>query len=789
MAKKHARNAGFLLPEVDSQAPPPPPRDLPFNIGTLLLPKLIRNVATGKHIDDAQRLAAFVAFKKWIDDLNAGKLNALGETQVEGDFTGNLLTALGYRTQGDTSVGEAITMNPTWAVGSGGTADVALGVFRVDESGTVIASPKVVVELKGAGADLDKRVGGRTPVEQAWVYLNACESAEWAIVSNFAEIRLYHRKGSNYVHRVRMIDLADPDRFNDFYAVFHAAALLGTGLFQPKTAWLLEQTEHKQETVGEELYKEYQVRRKELIRELTAKGYDFASSINAAQKLLDRVLFVAFAEDRGLLDNTGKTLENTAALRAFRRTKWNNFQALFEAIDQGDPPHDIPQFNGELFKPDPILDDPKLQLDDKWPTVFTGIGNYDFKDEVTEEVLGQIFELSIDDIEKLKQAGLPEDGDETDQRKPGRRKLQGVFYTKAAIVDYLVHAALQPAYDAEKARLAVEHRVNLDEPSAPFVKAMLAWLDARTVCDPACGSGAFLARAYNWFEDRRIQLLKQLHDAAPDDPLCAGHPEDWRARSAQSILANNLFGVDLSGESVEIARLSLWIRTARRDQKLSNLAENVVQGNSVVADAQVDPLAFDWHARFPRVFRNGGFDAVIGNPPYVRQEHLGSIKEHLQASFQSYHGMADLYVYFYERGVSLLKPGGRLAFIVTNKWMKAGYGEPLRAYFGTHTWVESVVDFGHAKQFFKDADVFPSFLVVRKPNDESPPETTKVCTIPRNLVDLELLKIQVGAYAIPIERDRFASEAWQLEPKSVTDLIDKIRRKRDRRYVRNTQKE
>ena len=114
-----------------------------------------------------------------------------------------------------------------------------------------------------------------------------------------------------------------------------------------------------------------------------------------------RILFVAFAEDRGLLDNSGKILENTAALRAFRRSKWNNFQALFEAIDQGDPPHDIPQYNGELFKPDDILDDPKLQLDDKWPTVFTQIGKYDFKDEVTEAILGRIFELSIDDIERI----------------------------------------------------------------------------------------------------------------------------------------------------------------------------------------------------------------------------------------------------------------------------------------------------------------------------------------------------------------------------------------------------
>jgi hypothetical protein len=92
--------------------------------------------------------------------------------------------------------------------------------------------------------------------------------------------------------------------------------------------------------------------------------------------------------------------------------------------------------------------------------------------------------------------------------------------------------------------------------------------------------------------------------------------------------------------------------------------------------------------------------------------------------------VADLYVYFYERGVEVLKPGGRLAFVVTNKWMKAGYGEPLRRFFGAQTWVESVVDFGHAKQFFKDADVFPCFLVLRKPAADATPKCAKVCVIP-----------------------------------------------------------
>src|SRR5439155_17622078 len=114
----------------------------------------------------------------------------------------------------------------------------------------------------------------------------------------------------------------------------------------------------------------------------------------------------------------------------------------------------------------------------------------------------------------------------------------------------------------------------------------------------------------------------------------------------------------------------------------------------------------------------GGFDVVVANPPYVRQEMLSPYKAHLQASFAAFHGMADLYVYFYELGLRLLKPGGRLSYVVTNKWMKASYGEPLRRLFADKAWIESVVDFGHAKQIFEDADVFPSIIVARRPAEE-----------------------------------------------------------------------
>ncbi|HEY8506050.1 MAG TPA: TaqI-like C-terminal specificity domain-containing protein, partial [Gemmataceae bacterium] len=147
-----------------------------------------------------------------------------------------------------------------------------------------------------------------------------------------------------------------------------------------------------------------------------------------------------------------------------------------------------------------------------------------------------------------------------------------------------------------------------------------------------------------------------------------------------------------------------------------------------------------------------------------------------QEHYEAYDGVADLYVYFYELALNLLRPGGRLGFIVTNKWMRAGYGEPLRRLLGKSAWVESVVDFGHAKQIFPDADVFPSILVARKPADGSQQEVPRVCAIPREQLRVDDLSRQIEAEGFPIPRARLGAEPWSLEPPGVAELMEKIRR-------------
>ena len=192
----------------------------------------------------------------------------------------------------------------------------------------------------------------------------------------------------------------------------------------------------------------------------------------------------------------------------------------------------------------------------------------------------------------------------------------------------------------------------------------------------------------------------------------------------------------------------------------------------------------NWQVAYPGVWTqwesgelHGGFHAVVGNPPYVRHELIKPYKPQLKRGFPAtYDGSADLYVYFYDQGMKLLMPGGRLSYVVTNKWMRAGYAEGLRGMFADKAWVEFVADFGHAKNFFPDADVFPSVIVVRKPVAGSALAETQVCVIPRDDVPEKALSEAVVNATYPLPRAHFTKENWTLEPPNVVELLAKIKR-------------
>ncbi len=236
---------------------------------------------------------------------------------------------------------------------------------------------------------------------------------------------------------------------------------------------------------------------------------------------------------------------------------------------------------------------------------------------------------------------------------------------------------------------------------------------------------------------------------------------------------------------------TLWpelVRQASRGREtimLPAITRLLAQAEAV-ADAQ---HFFHWDLEFPEVFFDrfgqplgdaAGFDAVIGNPPYVRQEQIAPYKAFLAATFaETYHGAADLFVYFYHQGVKLLRAGGRMSYIVTNKWLKSGYGEALRGYFAQETIIERLIDFGHAP-IFAGADVFPCIIVLEKPvgEDVLPPadHQVQVTAFPREALKLVRLDSYVNRYNHPVPQARFGRSAWSLETSETDELMEKIRR-------------
>jgi SAM-dependent methyltransferase len=329
----------------------------------------------------------------------------------------------------------------------------------------------------------------------------------------------------------------------------------------------------------------------------------------------------------------------------------------------------------------------------------------------------------------------------------------------------------EAAGTARKA-LADPNAYDLAALNDPQRKALIrfweAWqeeLKRLRILDPACGSGAILIEAFN-----------QLHSVYD---LSNARLEELRGQRTlfdldRQILQNNLYGVDLNAEAIQICQLSLWIKTAARGKQLTSLDHTIREGNSVISDPAVHPKAFDWQAAFPEVFAQGGFDVIVGNPPYIRQELLSPFKPYLEAHYEVFHGMADLYVYFYELGVRMLKPGGLLCFIVTNKWMKAGYGEPLRRFFSEKAWVRSVVDFGHAKQIFEEVDVFPSIILVEKPTEAPKPKTARLCTIPREQLRIDDLSVQIEQEGLEVPYAQLSAQGWLLDDPAETALVEKI---------------
>ena len=647
----------------------------------------------------------------FINFIKSGKIKDYNEEQLQARFATEVFEkTLGYKN----------SFNETWEYElerktdvDGQKPDIVLGEFTSNESKVM-----AVVELKDFKYyDLDKkqnRVGDkRTPVEQGFGYAPKFGgNCRWVLISNFNEIRLYDKNDENQYERFYIEDLEDDFEFKRFLYLLSKENILDRKLDN-----LIDLKIKEEEKIEREFYTKYKTIRSKIVSQVIEdnRTYNADVLIEKSQKLLDRFLFIAFCEDKNIIPaNSYKTMVLSSNENV---TKHELFTMLCRNIDKGNKQKGINKFNGGLFKYDEILDD--LVLDDVIFTELITLADYDFNTDVDENILGRIFEQSISDLEELKNDAL---GIETDKKK-GKRKKDGVFYTPSRITRGIVEKSIGEYLNDKKLELGYEKLPELTDESietqrglsAKAEKHLAFWREYRSkvlnikVIDPACGSGAFLIAAYDYLKKELDEINDRIADLKGRTQELFDGDEMYDASRENEYLIKCLYGVDLNPESVEISKLSLWLRTLTKDKPLTNLDDNIKSGNSITE--------FNFQKEFSEVFAKGGFDVVIGNPPYVKQERLKDVKHVLEEKYLTFMGTADLYCYFYELGINVLRSGGILGYITSNKWLRAKYGTNIRQFLNQYYIIE-IEDHGSMKQF-SDAEVNTNIIIVKKINRQN----------------------------------------------------------------------
>lgn len=629
---------------------------------------------------------------------------------------------------------------------------------KADGAVLVDATPRMVIELKSvATKDL------RTVEAQAFGYRNSHNGVRYVVISNFERLRFY------------IDNTVDYEEFHLFTLSREEFTLL----------WLLLAYENvktdvplrlrdasiiKEQDVSELLYKDYATFKRELFSDMRERNpqYEPLLLFRKSQKLMDRLLFILFAEDRGLIPpNRISYINNNweqynAQQEEFgigeHRPLYDFYKGIFNNLHKGSK--DIFAYNGGLFRPDDVLDNISLssELLLRHTRVLT---RYDFASEVDVNIMGHIFEHSLVEIEEMTAALSSGEQITTD-----KRAKDGIFYTPGFITRYMVQITLGQLVesrrplppDADAPKLSTQKKKSIIEAWESY----RTWLLELTICDPACGSGAFLNAA--------LERLMEEHRLI-DETLAFIRGETLILSDIEnSILERNLYGVDINEESVEIAKLSLWLRTAQKGRKLSTLSANICVGNSLIHSREHAPTnAFDWQQAFPQVFAKGGFDIILGNPPYVALQTMREQSEiYASLGYQSFDKNGDLYCLFTERAYSLLKPGGSLSFIMPNKWMLTDYGKGLRA-FMSRTGLRQIINFGDV-QFFRDATTYVCIFHTQK---GEPADTVQALSLNRKTYHGDFMA-EIPAGLAPYPTADFGTEPWIIRPQEHTAVLNKM---------------
>jgi len=601
-----------------------------------------------------------------------------------------------------------------------------------------------------------------------------------SILTNFEELAIYESrqkpKASDKVNveRISLFSYKDYiEKWDEIARIFSKIAVL-QGSFDK----FVESAKQKRGTqqVGDEFLKEIEEWRKTLAKNIALRNpHLYVHELNVAvQSTIDRLIFLRMCEDRGierygqlqsLLENS-KIYANLCKIYEKADEKYNSGLFHFKRERERTTPPD--ELTLQLKIEDKVLDDIIRHL-------YYPESPYEFS-VLAPEILGNVYEQFLGKVIRLTEGHRAKV-----EEKPEVKKAGGVYYTPQYIVEYIVKNTVG----------------QLCKNKTP------KQIEKLRILDPACGSGSFLLGAYSYLLDYHLDYYtKSKNPKRFKDQIYQGKDSAWllTIKEKKRILLSNLYGVDIDNQAVEVTKLSLLLKVlegASRDifekqQKLwtervlPDLGNNIKCGNSLIGsdfyntgqtkfvndnEEMYRINAFDWNNEFKEIIETGRFDIVIGNPPYVRQEELIKLKEYFQKSYQTYHSVADLYVFFIERGISLLKENGIFSYIVSNKWLRANYGRPLRQWLKNQN-INEIIDFKDLPVFGNKVITYPCILRIQKNKQKS----SKFSVTQIQTLDFKKLDDYVKQNRYDIKKSLLRDDGWSLSNIETQVFTEKLRR-------------
>jgi type I restriction-modification system DNA methylase subunit len=685
---------------------------------------------------DFDRIAELI--EKYKSEKTQDKIKGYTEEQTKVVFITPFFKALGWNTENRQNHNDSVSYEENIA---GKRSDYGFSINGITKFYLEAKSLKEEGIVFGTGYD-------KQAVNYAWL-----KSCSWAVLTNFETLAVYNADsgksewtftlkseeylGENGRDKLKLLSKRGFEKgLLDTWALVNGKKLMK----RPVDEQLLLDMIHFRETLSKDIKKNNPHVSEDDIDE-------------TVQRILDRLVFIRNAEDRGYESKNLKSYYNQFS----QKEKGQLIKKVRELYQ-----HYRDVYNSGLFGKDTKTIHISDQVDisnEALSEVIQGLYSpegaiYSYNFAVLDaDVLGKIYEQYLGNILKQtpKRAKLEE--------SKTHRKEQGIYYTPSYIVNYIV-------------KNTVGEYIKTHTPEE---------IRKVRILDPACGSGSFLIRAYKELEEYWNKYYEKNKDISESvrtvkqtkfNPDMEGKEIEFYSTKTE-ILKNNIFGVDLDPKAVEIAQLNLLLQISERKHRLPILQNNIKVGNSLIDDPSISDRAFKWEEEFPEIMKEGEFDIVIGNPPYVRIQNLGDKEvDYFSNNFQSAFKNYDIYLLFVEKSLKLLRENGDIGFIIPSKFVNSDYGLGLRNVIAESKTLHKLVDFKDI-QIFGDATNYTCLLFLKnKENKEF--EYME----PKSIDEFSLSEISnpdiFQKYRLLIPKE---NESWILSNNKVNSLMKKLKGK------------